>query len=79
MKTYKAVFTQRSWTGLTLDQSKVRPDKVCVNTLNRFGRPKKRRLSKPDNGSTRLNSLCERSSFLKSIPGGSTETTADLS
>ena len=35
----KAVFTQRSLSDLTLDQSKVRSDKVCVNTLNRIGKP----------------------------------------
>ena len=35
----KAVFTQRSLSDLTLDQSKVRSDKVCVNTLNRVGKP----------------------------------------
>ena len=35
----KAVFTQRSLSDLTLDQSKVRSDKVCVNTLNRIGTP----------------------------------------
>ena len=68
------MFTQRSLSDLTLDQSKVRSDKVCVNTLfNRIGKPdlgkpKKRRLGKPDNVSTRLNSLCER------CRGGSTET-----
>ena len=42
-----------SLSDLTLDQSKVRSDKVCVNTLNRIGKPKKRRLGKPDNGLTR--------------------------
>ena len=35
----KAMFTQRSLSDLTLDQSKVRSDKVCVNTLNRIGKP----------------------------------------
>ena len=35
----RAVFTQRSLSDLTLDQSKVRSDKVCVNTLNRIGKP----------------------------------------
>ena len=35
----KAVFTQRSLSDLTLDQSKVMSDKVCVNTLNRIGKP----------------------------------------
>ena len=35
----RAVFTQRSLSDLTLDQSKVRSDKVCVNTLNRRGKP----------------------------------------
>ena len=35
----KAVFTQRSLSDLTLDQSKVRSDKVCVNTLNRIAKP----------------------------------------
>ena len=59
----KAVFTQRSLSDLTLDPSKVRSDKVCVNTLNRIGIPdrsteKKTAGPKPDNGSTRLNSLC---------------------
>ena len=34
-----AMFTQRSLSDLTLDQSKVRSDKVCVNTLNRIGKP----------------------------------------
>ena len=34
-----AVFTQRSLSDLTLDQSKVRSDNVCVNTLNRIGKP----------------------------------------
>ena len=43
-----------------------------------MGKPKKSRLGKSDNGSTRLISLCERCSFLKSIPDGSTETIADL-
>ena len=35
----KAVFTQRSLSDLTLDRYKVRSDKVCVNTLNRIGKP----------------------------------------
>ena len=35
----KAVFTKRSLSDLTLDQSKVRSDKVCVNKLNRIGKP----------------------------------------
>ena len=35
----KAVSTQRSLSDLTLDQSKVRSDKVYVNTLNRIGKP----------------------------------------
>ena len=35
----KALFTQRSLSDLTLDQSKVMSDKVCVNTLNRIGKP----------------------------------------
>ena len=35
----KTVFTQRSLSDLTLYQSKVRSDKVCVNTLNRIGKP----------------------------------------
>ena len=35
----RAVFTQRSLSDVTLDQSKVRSDKVCVNTLNRIGKP----------------------------------------
>ena len=35
----KAVFTQRSLSDLTLDQSTVRSDKVCVNTLNRIALP----------------------------------------
>ena len=34
-----ALSTQRSLSDLTLDQSKVRSDKVCVNTLNRVGKP----------------------------------------
>ena len=37
--TIKAVFAQRSLSDLTLDQSKVRSDKVCVNMLNRIGKP----------------------------------------
>ena len=41
IRAYKAVFTQGSLSDLTLDQSKVRLDKVCVNTLNRIGKPKK--------------------------------------
>ena len=78
MRRAKAVFTQRSLSDLTLDRSKFMSDKVCLNTLNRIGKPKKRRLGKSDNGSTRLISLCERCSFLTSIPDGSTETIADL-
>ena len=81
----KAVFTQRSLSDLTLDRSKFMSDKFCLNTLNRIanlvnriGKPKKRRLGKSDNGSTRLISLWERCSFLTSIPDGSTETIADL-
>ena len=35
----KAVFTQRSLSDITLNQSKVRSDKICVNTLNRIGKP----------------------------------------
>ena len=38
-KKTKAAFTQRSLSGLTLYQSKVRSDKVCVNALNRIGKP----------------------------------------
>ena len=39
VSTYKAEFTQMSLSDLTLDQSKVRSDKVFVNTLNRVGKP----------------------------------------
>ena len=38
----KAVFTQRSLSDLTLDRSKVMSDKVCLNTLNRIAKPKKK-------------------------------------
>ena len=75
----RAVLTQRSLSDLTLDRSKVMSDKVCLNTLNRIAKPKKRRLGRADNGSTRLISLCERCSFLTSIPDGSTETIATRS
>ena len=39
IEVFKAVFTQRSLSDLNLDQSKFRSDKVCVNTLNRIGKP----------------------------------------